>query len=83
MTEPTDQELIDHSEVIGQIVVLMEELAYENKTDDPVRDLYGVHLTLGRAVSDRMAELNQAAKARAAAEAKAKAEEETHDHGGV
>ena len=75
MTEPTDQELVDHSEVIDQMVVLMEELAYENRTDDPVRDLYGVHLALGRAVSDRMAELNQEAKTKAAAAAKAAAEE--------
>lgn len=61
MTEPTE-EPIDQSEVIDQIVVLMEELAFENRTEDHVRDLYGVHMQLSRAVGDRMGELSEQAK---------------------
>lgn len=56
-------------EIIDQMVVLMEELADDepDKSDDPVRNLYGVHLVLGRAVGDRMHELNVAKKQRAEA----------------
>ena len=64
------------SEIIDQIVVLMEELANDkespDRSGDKVRDLYGVHLGLSRAVGDRMGELDIEAKKAKAAEARAK-----------